>query len=1428
MKKLLAAALTLAIASSGLTAFAAGESSGSGTNSPAAGAEGGKVPTLAFPTAGGGGMYTKGARGALYNGDDIEIYHVTKLSDSGEGSFRDAVSKGNRIVVFDVSGMIDLNSQLTIGHDNITILGQTAPGDGICFRSNNIKVGASNVILRYLRFRVGSKMADGNDTRAQDGLEVTDDCQNVIIDHCSISWGTDENLSAYAVKDVTVQNCIIAEALNQSVHDKGEHSYGGIWGGVNVSFHHNIIATHKSRNPKIGTSETVSMTSGYTDEETVVDMWNNVIYNWGDKAGYGAENGANVNIVNNYYKPGPATPDGKRARIFELSPGNKYQTKWSGSIYASGNYVDDNGADAELVNAENWQVEKGTGVYLDAGGINTYSMLDSLPEKSYLYNREIQTAQEAYEDVIANAGARLPKLDLVDSRIIENVVNGTAPETGSNGSAYLLDDPVDGIPEGQEDLYDDRGYPLWVSESRVADYDADGDGIADEWEDKMGLDKTNPHDSLNIGPDGYTWLEIFGESLISDNTIDETVKISSENTGEGNVTLSVNAADAVKAEFYSGDKLIAESDEMLMQGIENGDTVIAAGYNDGVLAEVKAAVYGDGFETPSVSGDEKRVFIWDSLSGMKPVDGVLLGYSADAVLDPGMNVISAKLYSLDGTSKITPVSIAAVKQETHEDETVSGNFDVVGTLEDIPNLVSGAYTGIYVDNFAIAVGYDDNFNKVVRYGKIDENVPSDKDDRGYKYIKISVRGGHADLYAAATLAQWDKLSDNGYDYKGTNPKAGTYVIPPQSGAYEAVVPWRVITEQTTPSITINNIEDNSRIGYDENINVTVSAGEGSTVSEISVMFNNDIIKTVSGLSIDENGQTIDIPISFESASEGTLKVMCFDENLCSDDASVKVYVSDDLTPWQIADIGAEQTDVKTYVSVTNDYTYKINSPEGNIGATSDKCGYVYQKFTGDNRIYYRSRMQGAKQFGIMLRKSLDAESEMYFFGGEIDGGKLVYKLKKRAADGTVTDEYTLDSQQANLYFVAEKAGDKLNIYQTENGATIYTTKTLLTSLDVSSFGDEYYMGFAASGGGSNSPDAGWIGIDNSSDNSYVWNFDYGLDWCWQIQEANVLSPEWTDETIGGNSTGKMVIMPDDSYSGERYIFHEYIMDDEYVPEMSADVMLTGDEPALNVYLQTGEADTAYKITFDSDKKIKDANGSEIGEWDSTGFYNIKMAVGIDAELIENTCELTITAPDGNIITEACAIPADDNFRQQNNIEKKTPVTKAVYFEPVYGASGAYYIDNVSVTSVESDIVIERSERFLNFEDQTANITDEYTTADGFTVLSGMAVSSSSKTISDERFTKRIQMDKGNTSPNAISFDVSGPAEIKIYAAQGGTSGIRNAVLDNGTEQITTVIGEVNVFTADYEGDAATLTLYSDSKIYIYGIKVIETKITAKK
>lgn len=1348
---------------------------------------------IAFPGAEGGGMYTSGARGAFDAGENIEVYHVTNLNDSGEGSFRDAVSKGNRIVVFDVSGYIDLKTQLSIGHDNMTILGQTAPGDGICFRGNSIKINGKNVIIRYLRFRVGSKLADGSNTLVQDGFGMPIGTERVIMDHCSISWGTDENLSTIAVKDVTVQWSIVSEALNSSIHDKGEHSYAGIWGGVNLTYHHNLIANHKSRNPKIGTSETVSMTPGYTDDKTVVDIRNNVFYNWGDKAGYGAENGANVNIVNNYYKAGPATGNEyekdangniktdaggnklvkstptKRSRIFELSPGNKYQKNWSGAVYASGNYIDDDSTDptemqyVQAVNEENWQIEKGTGVYLDARN-PSYEKL-ATPNETYLkdYPVSTETAKEAYDKVIDDAGAKLPKRDAVDTRVINNVINRTGTGDGTHGSYNLLDDPLDGIPEGHESEYDFRGYPIWTSESRAADYDADKDGVADEWEDKMGLDKTNPNDSLNIGPGGYTWLEIFAQQGIS-------------YTSSGDITLSSSAADYV-----------SPSDDVSF-------TISGA---DGKTAEL-------------YSGAEK---IGDVLSG-----------SLSAKLKEGVNTVCAKIINPDGSYTYSNAVNVFVKGAAQPDETVSGDFDVVAEIEDVPSIAKNTFKGIHVDKYVIQCGYNDDYKRVIRYGKTDNPTLSENDDKGYKYLKISVRGEHIDLYCAKTLAKWEKLSENGYEYKLASAQAGVYETVPAGVKYVALVPFTVIKNQTSPTVEIKNIENNQRIGYNTELELSVKA-DTSRVSQISVLFNDEeIVSQTVDIAPNTTG-TVKIPLSFATATQGTLTVVCIDDNYGDGAQTIGVSVSGDLTPWQMADIGMGGSDAKMYSMVTPDYTYKLSTGSGQIGGTSDKFGYMYQKFTEDMRLYARLRVQGGSQLGFVLRDSLDADSAAYYVGCDMTGGERVYSVKARTQKGGEMQTLNVfeNIKEDKAFLIAEKAGSKLNVYQTEAGSTVYQTKTLLGSFDITGIGDEYYMGFGAVAGSGNAPDAGWIaidGMDNNNEQSHIWNLNYGLDWSWQMQESNVLAPEWTAEDIGGNSSGKMKLTTGDDYSSERYVFREYTMDDSCDPLMSAKVYLKNAQSALNVYLQTGSSNNAYRIMFAEDGKIYSDNTATepLGEWSPEEWYTVGMKQSINTDTLKTECTLNIWDKSGKAVVSDKAIEYADFFRTQINTEKKTPVTKAVYFEPVSGLTGEYYIDDVSVIGEQSSVIINKTEKWYKFDNAEAY--------EGMT-LTGVTpdILTKSKTVDGESFMSKVRPDKLSKS---LKFNVPAGSEVKIYAVSANKSEQRALVID-GNDVLFNSSGAVETGGA-YAFDvseAHDVVISAKAGVDIYGIKVTTTSIEIK-
>lgn len=458
---------------------------------------------VAFPGAEGGGMYTTGARAS----NSPTIYHVTSLSDSGKGSLRDAVSGGeNRIVVFDIAGTINLEDYLNFSKDNITVLGQTSPGDGICIAGAPTKILANNIILRYLRFRMGV-YSETELLYDDDAFGGTNSTNNLIVDHCSMSWANDECCSVYAVKDSTIQWCVISEPLNKSIHYENgqlqDHGYGGIWGGVNVSYHHNLVSSAKSRFPRVGTSQTVKSYNNTPDTESLLDIRNNVFYNWQGNNSYGGENMTRVNIVNNYYKMGPASSDVKR--FYEMTAG---KNKAGTDLAIGGNYYDPK-TTSETITTINADNTKGVKI----GSCTTYNNIpydESVPPTITNHTQYINdfpiltdTADEAYEKVLENAGCSIVRDD-VDIRFMNDVRN----RTGVAGNKGIVD--LSHFKTMTRMTY-----------TGTKETDTDGDGMVDSWEDANGLNKNDSSDALakatstqfNGKYTGYYNIEVYSFQL---------------------------------------------------------------------------------------------------------------------------------------------------------------------------------------------------------------------------------------------------------------------------------------------------------------------------------------------------------------------------------------------------------------------------------------------------------------------------------------------------------------------------------------------------------------------------------------------------------------------------------------------------------------------------------------------------------------------------------------------------------------------------------------------------------------------------------------------------------------------------------------------------------------------------------------------------
>ena len=467
----------------------------------------------AFPGADGGGMNTTGGRGG-------KVYIVRSLEDSkAPGTLRYAIEqKEPRIIVFCISGTIYLKSTLDIRNGDVTIAGQTAPGDGICLAHFPVNVSADNVILRYLRFRMGDTDLLGSS--ASDGADALGGRQknNIMIDHCSACWGLDENMSIYRhvynrgadghglklpTVNITIQNSVFSEAL-----DTYNHAFGATIGGHNSMFCRNLFASNISRNSSVGMDGDFNFV-------------NNVVFNWWNRSVDGGDHNSFYNMINNYFKPGPITPIGKPIsyRILKPEAGRDKNRPLSfGKAYVNGNIIHGNAK----VTKDNWD-----------GGVQLKEEVDAAKFLPLIKSDEafkmppvtVMDTKKAYTFVLDNVGANFPKRDAVDARVIKTVQTGKAiyakdaPEFVSPYVKRRL--PADSYKQGIiTDIRQVGGLPEYKGEAAV---DSDGDGMPDAWEVANGLNPNDPADAnMDCNGDGYTNIEKYINGIDTKKKVDWT------------------------------------------------------------------------------------------------------------------------------------------------------------------------------------------------------------------------------------------------------------------------------------------------------------------------------------------------------------------------------------------------------------------------------------------------------------------------------------------------------------------------------------------------------------------------------------------------------------------------------------------------------------------------------------------------------------------------------------------------------------------------------------------------------------------------------------------------------------------------------------------------------------------------------------------
>lgn len=453
----------------------------------------------AFPGAMGGGMFSFGGRGG-------KVMVVSSLEDRGPGTFREALEAGGpRIVVFNVAGIIRLKERIRVRAPYITIDGSSAPGDGVCIAGDTVELETHDVVIRHLRFRRGETwVGDRNDSLGGNPIG------NIMIDHVSASWGLDENLSMYRhmyhptgggqaeklpTVNISIQNTIFSEGLN-TFH----HAFGGTIGGLNSTFYSNLFACNTGRNPSVG------MIGDFT-------FVNNVLFNWRHRTIDGGDQRSIFTIVNNYLKPGPATPKDEPVSYRLLKPESersKTVVDNFGKAYVAGNVVEGN----EKVTADNWDGGVQPASKAPVETILPKIRLEKPFPHAYL---DIRPAKKAYEYVLANVGATLPHRDPVDERVIQMVRTGVTTAKrpadlakrleGYRYSEKSLQEMAELVDKGIiTDPSQVGGYPEYRGEPYK---DADKDGMPDAWETAHGLNPKDASDASAAAKIGYTNIECF-------------------------------------------------------------------------------------------------------------------------------------------------------------------------------------------------------------------------------------------------------------------------------------------------------------------------------------------------------------------------------------------------------------------------------------------------------------------------------------------------------------------------------------------------------------------------------------------------------------------------------------------------------------------------------------------------------------------------------------------------------------------------------------------------------------------------------------------------------------------------------------------------------------------------------------------------------